>query len=595
MAEKWRRNRDGCIVCRRRRKRCDLRKPTCGGCERNALLCRWELATDTGDQLPLGADAPTSMSENPPLHITRMSLGVASHMLKSPISSLLYSHYLDETGNAISANRGPLNSFIRLLPCLAMTYPNTVLQSLLALSGVHYGSPLKTIRPDQDGTVVHHLKAADVLFNRLVAPREQKPVDEEILEFLKEFYIYIRMITVLTGSSVAPISPLPLGGSETPLFASQRSPGNLLGCSYELFNLVPQIETLVNRRENYQDNIPMYEMDELWGHNYALLHYNLSSWQPPESSPTEFALGGSMYQQALLCLIERTSPFIDAQDLQITTDARVTQFLDILNSFPVDAPISSTIIWPLVFFGVLTNNEAYRDLIYERLAYMQSMFGFGNIKSSMSFLRLFWDQQSEGDQVPYGFGSPLISAIYGGGQLPMFLGWIIVLIFQQCVAISLAELISRFPFSGGSYFWSFQLASQKRRKIIAFITGWTWLTGNWTITLSVNFGFASLISAAISIYHPEFVAEPWQLLLIFYGICLAAFLVCSFGNRYLPILDTICAIFTLVTILVTLICLSVKANAGRHSIADTLGYYDKTLSGWGNFSFWIGILPSVYA
>ncbi|RAK72492.1 putative amino acid permease [Aspergillus fijiensis CBS 313.89] len=197
--------------------------------------------------------------------------------------------------------------------------------------------------------------------------------------------------------------------------------------------------------------------------------------------------------------------------------------------------------------------------------------------------------------IPVGFGSPLISAIYGGGQLSMFLGWVVVAICQQCVAISLAELISRFPVSGGPYFWSFQLASLKRRKAVAFSTGWIWLTGNWTITLAVNFGFAQLVSAAGSLYRSNFLSEPWQLLLVFYGICLTTFLVCSFGNRYLPIIDTICAVFTVIAILVTLICLSIKAKAGRHSVADTLGYYDSTLSGWGDFSFWIGTLPSAYA
>ncbi|KAJ6023662.1 amino acid permease [Penicillium herquei] len=197
--------------------------------------------------------------------------------------------------------------------------------------------------------------------------------------------------------------------------------------------------------------------------------------------------------------------------------------------------------------------------------------------------------------IPYGFGSPLISAIYGGGQLPMFLGWLIVLFTQQCVALSLAELISRYPVSGDPYFWAFQLTNPKRRGTVAFFTGWTWLIGNWTITLSVNFGFASLISAAISLYGPEWVAAPWQLLFIFYGICLATFLICSFGNRFLPVVDTVCAVFTIATIFITLVCLSTKAKAGRHSISDTLGYYDKALSGWGNFSFWIGILPSVYA
>ncbi|KAI0392729.1 amino acid transporter [Xylariaceae sp. FL0594] len=196
--------------------------------------------------------------------------------------------------------------------------------------------------------------------------------------------------------------------------------------------------------------------------------------------------------------------------------------------------------------------------------------------------------------IPYGFGSPLISAVYGGGQLPMFLGWIIVLILDECIALSLSELASRYPTSAGPYYWSFQLASPKYRTVLSFITGWTWLIGNWTITLSVNFGFASLVAATINLFQPDFVVQPWQLLLIFYALCFLTFAVVAYGNKILPMVDTICAVFTAISILVTLITLSVTADVGRHSPSYTLGHYNSTLSGWGNFSFFIGILPAAY-
>ncbi|XXG97322.1 hypothetical protein Hte_003618 [Hypoxylon texense] len=172
--------------------------------------------------------------------------------------------------------------------------------------------------------------------------------------------------------------------------------------------------------------------------------------------------------------------------------------------------------------------------------------------------------------IPYGFGGPLISAIYGGGQLPMFLGWIVVLILSECIALSLSELASRYPTSAGPYYWSFQLASPRFRTGLSFITGWTWLIGNWTITLSVNFGFASMLAAAISLFEPDFAIEPWQLLLIFYALCVLTFFLVAFGNKLLPMVDTICAVFTAISILVTCICVSVKADVGRHSPSYTL-------------------------
>lgn len=53
--------------------------------------------------------------------------------------------------------------------------------------------------------------------------------------------------------------------------------------------------------------------------------------------------------------------------------------------------------------------------------------------------------------VPFGEGTALTSAIYGGGQLAYFVGWIVVVVLDECVAVSLSELASKFPTSSGPY------------------------------------------------------------------------------------------------------------------------------------------------
>ncbi|KAK3065739.1 hypothetical protein LTR53_018089, partial [Teratosphaeriaceae sp. CCFEE 6253] len=95
-------------------------------------------------------------------------------------------------------------------------------------------------------------------------------------------------------------------------------------------------------------------------------------------------------------------------------------------------------------------------------------------------------------------------------------------------------------------------------------------------------------------YHPDFALSAWQLLLVFYALCLFTLVICIFFNKYLPMVDTICAAFTAISIIIILIALSVSAKAGRHSAAYTLGHYDTSLAGWGSFTFFIGLLPSAY-
>lgn len=95
-------------------------------------------------------------------------------------------------------------------------------------------------------------------------------------------------------------------------------------------------------------------------------------------------------------------------------------------------------------------------------------------------------------------------------------------------------------------------------------------------------------------YHPDWVAKDWQLLLIFYAICMISLVICATMNKFLPMVDTVCAAWTSLSILIIMIALSVKAEAGRHSAAWALGHFDSSFSGWGGFTFFIGLLPAAY-
>jgi amino acid transporter len=88
--------------------------------------------------------------------------------------------------------------------------------------------------------------------------------------------------------------------------------------------------------------------------------------------------------------------------------------------------------------------------------------------------------------IPYGEGAPLISAIYGGGPLSIFVGWIVVLILDECIALSLGELASKYPTSAGPYYWSYQVAT-KGKTALSFLTGWTWLIGNCKLCFSFRY------------------------------------------------------------------------------------------------------------
>ncbi|OJA19383.1 hypothetical protein AZE42_08275 [Rhizopogon vesiculosus] len=199
--------------------------------------------------------------------------------------------------------------------------------------------------------------------------------------------------------------------------------------------------------------------------------------------------------------------------------------------------------------------------------------------------------------VPYGLAAPIATSLVAGGPVVIIWGWILVSVLTQTLALSLAEICSKYPTSAGAYYWCYRLASPRTRVLASWINGWLTVVGVWTIALSVTFGTAQLVVAGVGIYYPEWIATPWQTCkafsyIIFLGVIAVASIFCLFFNEYLPSIDIICACWTGLGIIVILICLSVKAAAGRRHISFALGNFDPSFSGWTpGWSFFIGLLP----
>ncbi|XP_073057078.1 amino-acid permease BAT1 homolog [Primulina eburnea] len=59
-----------------------------------------------------------------------------------------------------------------------------------------------------------------------------------------------------------------------------------------------------------------------------------------------------------------------------------------------------------------------------------------------------------------------------GGPVTMVYGWPIVGLFTFIVGLSLAEICSAYPTSGGLYFWSAKLCGTEWGPFASWITGW---------------------------------------------------------------------------------------------------------------------------
>ncbi|PQE07864.1 amino acid permease protein [Rutstroemia sp. NJR-2017a WRK4] len=100
--------------------------------------------------------------------------------------------------------------------------------------------------------------------------------------------------------------------------------------------------------------------------------------------------------------------------------------------------------------------------------------------------------------------------LYAGGSASAVWCWLISGAGCMCIALSVAELVSAYPTSGGLYFTISRLASPTWVPSISWVTGWLNLLGQVAGVASSQYGAAQMLLAAVAIgkdFHYEITAN----------------------------------------------------------------------------------------
>ena len=196
--------------------------------------------------------------------------------------------------------------------------------------------------------------------------------------------------------------------------------------------------------------------------------------------------------------------------------------------------------------------------------------------------------------VPYGLSTTFYITLVNGQSVTILWGWVLISLISTAIAASLAEICSVYPTAGGVYYWAALLSTPRWAPIASWVTGWLTLVGNWTVTLSINFGGAQLVLSAITLWNENFVPNAWQTVLMFWAVTLLCFLVNVFLSRYLDFINKLCIYWTGASIIILLITLLVMAPS-RRSGEFVFAHYDASASGWPTgWSFFVGLLQPAY-
>lgn len=180
---------------------------------------------------------------------------------------------------------------------------------------------------------------------------------------------------------------------------------------------------------------------------------------------------------------------------------------------------------------------------------------------------------------PFGLSTTLYITLVDGQSVTIIWGWVLVTLISIAIAASLAEICAVYPTAGGVYYWSAMLSTRKWAPIMSFIDGWLTLVGNWTVTLSINFSGGQLILSAISLWNEDFVATPYQTILMFWAVMLVCALVNIFASRYLDLINKVCIYWTAASVVIILVTLLTMADH-RRSGEFVFAHYDASSSGW---------------
>ncbi|KAG2355097.1 amino acid/polyamine transporter I [Suillus spraguei] len=188
--------------------------------------------------------------------------------------------------------------------------------------------------------------------------------------------------------------------------------------------------------------------------------------------------------------------------------------------------------------------------------------------------------------------SVLFYAVPNGGPASMVWGWAVASLFILCVGMSMAELGSAAPTSGGLYFWTHSLSSPRCRNLLAWIVGCKTVMviltsrdsntiGSIASVASIDWGCAVQIMAAVSIGSGQtFIPTSAQTFGVYVAIVLSHAVICCLGTAVLARLQTFYVIINVgLCLAVTVGLPAATSKANMNSASYALGNFTN-LNGW---------------
>lgn len=226
------------------------------------------------------------------------------------------------------------------------------------------------------------------------------------------------------------------------------------------------------------------------------------------------------------------------------------------------------------------------ERLLAQLGYKQTLdrawSGFSNFAISFSIISVL-----AGCFTTYG------QAWNNGGPVAISWGWPLISIPILIIGFSMAEIVSKYPTSGGIYWWSGKLGGP----IWAWYTGWFNLIGLIAVVASVDYACATFLNATLGLYGADFLginfADTDQLLrdtFIIFVVILALHTTLNIFRTHLLAMINNVSVWWHVIGVAAIVALLVFVP-DQHASADFVFTERINNSGFGEGMYWFYVLP----
>ncbi|GAA6044068.1 hypothetical protein JCM8097_005013 [Rhodosporidiobolus ruineniae] len=195
--------------------------------------------------------------------------------------------------------------------------------------------------------------------------------------------------------------------------------------------------------------------------------------------------------------------------------------------------------------------------------------------------------------IPAAWAGTISTAMYSGGPVTMFFGFLIFWIGSLAGAASLGELCSMWPSAEGQIAWTSHLAPKSCQRFLRYYVACVaWIF----MTCSAGFICSVAIAAVANFCDPTYVPAAWQICLIFWAIMAWAFCFNVFGFRLFTMLNNVSSV-TLVCTCVTVVAVLLAMHKGEYNSAKFAFAEFVNGTGWENkgIVFILGMVGGAYS